>query len=291
MYKPFIATLFGIVLLFTACTTPTDHKGRTPLVEVDGEFLYSEDLQAMIPLGISPADSADFAERFIRDWVEEQLLYKQAERNIRSDRHIEQMVQEYRHSLIMQEYQQQLIEQKLSDEVTEEQMRTFYDNNPSLFVLKEPAIRGLFIKVPKTASSLDDLKKWYTRSDDATIEKIEKYCFHNAVIYEYFYDHWVPLSDLDGKLKADLIDLDNHLTDDKNFEAEDDEFCYLLHVEDFVLDGKVKPYDLARSEIASLLVNQRKVDYMKKVRSDLYDRSTQMGRVKRYDNKENEENN
>lgn len=290
MYKPFTFIFIGISLFFSTCMTPADHKGKAPLVEVDGEYLYREDLHAMVPLGISPADSAVFAERCIRDWVEEQLLYKQAERNIRSNQRIEQMVQEYRRSLIMQEYQQQLIEQKLSDEVTEEQMRAFYDNNSSLFVLKEPAIRGLFIKVPKTASNLDDLKKWYTQSDDATIENIEKYCFHYAVIYEYFYDHWVPLSDLDGKLKADLIDLDNHLTEDKNFEAEDEEFCYLLHVEDFVLDGKVKPYDLARSEIARLLINQRKVDFMKKVRNDLYDRSTQMGRVKRFDN-ENEENN
>lgn len=291
MFRQLTFAVLGIVLLFFSCTkTTTDHKGRTPLVEVDGEYLYREDVQAMIPLRASPADSIAFAERCIRNWVEEQLLYQKAEQNIRSDQHIEQMVKEYRHSLIMQEYQQSLIDQKLSSEVTDEQMLAFYTNNPSLFVLKEPAIRGLFIKVPKNSSSIDELKTWYKKSDAATIEKIEKYCFHNAVIYEYFYDHWVPLSDFDGKLKADLIDLDNHLTDDKNFEAEDEEFCYLLHVEDFVLDGKLKPYDLARSEIANMLINQRKVDYMKQVRNDLYDRSMQMGHVKRFD-KENEENN
>ena len=290
MHRTLPAALTALVLLLMTCAEPVNHNGKTPVAEVDGAFLYREDLQAMMPLGISPADSAAYAERCIRDWLEDQLLYQQAEHNIRSDRSIEQMVQEYRRTLIMQEYQQQLIEQKLSDEVTEEQMRAFYDSNPALFVLKEPAIRGLFIKAPRTAANIDDLKRWYTRSDAATLEKIEKYCFHNAVIYEYFYDHWVPLSDLDGKLKADLIDLDNHLTDNKNFEAEDDEYCYLLHVEDFVLDGKVKPYDLARGEIANLLINRRKVDYMEQVRNDLYDRSVQMGRVKRYDN-ENEENN
>ena len=281
MTKPFIMPLLGTLLLLAACTSQTDHGGKTPLVEVNGAYLYHEDLQAILPLNINPADSTAFAERCIQNWVEEQLLYMQAERNIRSSKHIEQMVEEYRKTLILQEYQQQLIEQKLGNEITEEEMRAFYNDNPTLFVLKEPAIQGLFIKVPKTASGLDELRKWYTHNDDASMEKIEKYCLQNAVIYEYFYDHWVPLSDLDGKINADLVDL-NQLSVSKDFEAEDDEFCYLLHVENFVLNGKVKPYDLARSDIADMLSNTRKVDFIKKVRNDLYDRAIDMGRVKRF---------
>ena len=135
---------------------------------------------------------------------------------------------------------------------------------------------------PKSAPGLEELKKWYKRNDNTTLEKIEKYSFRNAIIYEYFYDHWVPLSDLDGKLKMNLNDLEHNLQSNKDFQSEDDEFCYLLHVEEFVLEGKQKPYELARPEINSIMLSQRQVSFMEQVKNDLYNRHLEMGRIKYY---------
>ena len=39
---------------------------KTPLVEVAGEYLYKEDLQAALPFNISKDDSVLFAEHYIR---------------------------------------------------------------------------------------------------------------------------------------------------------------------------------------------------------------------------------
>ena len=39
-----------LILLFCgSCKEQHDHGGRTPLVELDGDFLYHEDLQAVLP--------------------------------------------------------------------------------------------------------------------------------------------------------------------------------------------------------------------------------------------------
>ena len=54
--------LLLISLLFcVSCTDKHDHKGQTPLVEVDGNFLYKEDLHAVLPAGFSKDDSLLFA--------------------------------------------------------------------------------------------------------------------------------------------------------------------------------------------------------------------------------------
>lgn len=282
--------LFATALLMTvsSCQKQVHHDGRTPLVEIGGEYLYLDEMQKVIPQNLRSEDSVQWVEDFIRNWVEEELLYQKAEHNVRSNDHIEQMVRDYRKALIMQDYQQQLIAEKLGKEITETEMRNFYQSHQDLFVLKEPAIMGLFIKVPKSANELNELKKWYQHNDDASLKKIEKYCFKNAVIYEYFYDHWVPLSDLDGKMKMNLNDLEHNLEEHKNFEMEDEEFCYLLHVEAFVLKGKLKPFDMAKGEIVDLLTNYRQVDFIQQVKKDLYDQSDEMGRVKRYYKEENE---
>lgn len=283
-----LALCLSLALLtpMTGCKHDVNHEGRVPIVQVNNRFLYQEDLKKALPLNLSKDDSTRLANDYIRGWVEEALLYEKAEKNVKSSERIEQLVREYRQMLIMQEYQQQLIAQKLGDELTDEEIQQFYNANRDLFILKEPAIKGLFVKVPRSAPGLSDLKKWYRNNDDASLEKIEKYCFRNAVIYEYFYDHWVPLSDLDGKLKTNLNDLEHNLQEHKNFETEDDEFCYLLHVEDFVLQGKVKPLELARKEITDMLVNYRQVSFMQQVKKDLYDRSVETGRVTFFDKNE-----
>ena len=68
-------TCFGLLifLLCAACSEQHDHKGRTPLVELDGNFLYREDLQSVLPAGLSKDDSLLFAEHYIRNWVEDIL--------------------------------------------------------------------------------------------------------------------------------------------------------------------------------------------------------------------------
>lgn len=288
LYSSFIILHFSILLI--ACEPKVNHEGRQPIAEVNGEFLYEEDVHRALPLDLPYEDSLRYADDFIRNWIEEALLYQQAERNVRSTERIEQMVNAYRKSLIIEDYQQQLITQNLSEELTEEEMLKFYNDNKALFVLKEPALKGLFIKVPRTAPDLNDLKKWYRNNDDATLEKIEKYCFRNAVIYEYFYDRWMPLSDLEGKLKANS-NLKSSLKKNENIETTDEEFCYLLHVADVVPEGSTKPFELARAEIADLLGNYRQVSLIKQVKKDLYEHAVETGRVKlKTDNtNENEE--
>jgi len=279
--------LLSLLLLATGCQQKAHHEGRLPVAEVDGEFLYEEDVLRALPLNLSPEDSARYADDFIRNWIEEALLYQQAEHNVRTGERIEQMVQAYRKSLIIQDYQQQLISQNLSKELTEEEMLRFYNDNKALFVLKEPALKGLFIKVPKTAPDLADLKKWYRNNDDATLEKIEKYCFRNAVVYDYFYDRWTLLSDLEGKLKANN-NLRNNLKGQENIEMTDDEFCYLLHIEEQALEGATKPFELAKTEISDLLCNYRQVSLIQQVKKDLYERAVESGRVKMKTEKTNE---
>lgn len=48
----------GLIVL-SGCGKTVDHKGKTPLVEVDHEFLYKEDLQAAMPMGMRGKIASD----------------------------------------------------------------------------------------------------------------------------------------------------------------------------------------------------------------------------------------
>ena len=161
---------WGVLLVIagalSGCGQEHDHKGRTPLVEVAGEYLYKEDLQAALPFHISKDDSVLFAEHYIKNWVEDVLLFDKAEGNIPDNAKIAKLVENYRRALIMHTYQEELVNQKLANEISDEEISTYYEKNKELFHTEHPFVKGLFIKVPLHSQDLASVRKWYKRKID-----------------------------------------------------------------------------------------------------------------------------
>lgn len=259
------------VLLLAGCTPSVDHKGQTPLVEVAGNFLYKEDLQAVMPIGLSQKDSTAFADEYIRNWAEDELLYQKAEGNIPDNVKIDERVAAFRKALVMHMYEEELVNQELGNTVSDEEVEAYYRQNSGMFRAGQPYIQGLFMKVPLTASQLSKVRGWYKRNTQDAIDNLSKYGIGNAVSYEYFYDRWIPLSDIAVKLPLKALDTDrDYLNRNRNVEVRDTAFCYFLHVENFLPEGEQLPLEYARSEIKEILINLKRVDFINRMKQDLY---------------------
>ena len=269
----------GLLLLCLACSPSYDHKGKTPLVEVDGHFLYREDLLAVQPAGLPPDDSLLFADDYVRNWVEEVLLYGKAEENIPDNAEVERLVANYRKSLILHIYQQALIRQKLSAQVTEEEVEVYYRDNIHLFKVDRPLIKGLYIKVPLGSPHLSDVRRWYRSDSHDAVEHLEKYSLRNAVKYEYFYDKWVPAADVLGQLPEGGREAEPALAQKRPVELADTAFHYFLNVTGYRAVGEDEPYELARDHARDLLLNIRQVEFMRGVRDDLYRRAMENNEI------------
>lgn len=273
----------GVLLLllcfFTACSGKHNHKGKTPLVEVSGEFLYKEDLQAVIPVGMSSDDSLLFAEHYIKEWVEGVLLYEKAQDNIPDNSQINALVENYRKALIVHAYQQNLIEQRLSEEIAEEELQAYYDANKNLFIAERPLMKGLFMKIPLKASGINKVRSWYKKNTPENVEHLEKYSLQNAIGYEYFYDRWLPAIDIIDKIPLDVSESEKYLEQNKHIEVKDSANYYFLNVEDYLKKGEQEPYEFARKEIKDILVNTKRVSFMKEIKEDLYKRASDRKRI------------
>lgn len=273
-----------VLLLITllgcgACKEQHDHKGKTPLVEVDGNFLYKEDLMSVLPVGLSKDDSTLFVEHYIRSWVEDILLYEKAENNIPDNVEVDKLVENYRKALIMHTYQQELINQKLTNDIPEQEIFAYYQENKDLFKLESSLIKGLFIKVPLTAPQLNNVRRWYKSEQQDMIDNLEKYSFQNAVKYKYFYDKWVSVTDILDMIPLDIESPEEYVNKHRQIELKDTAFYYFLNVIDYRGVGDEKPFEFARSEVKDLLVNQRSVNFMEQVKSDLYQRAVDKKKI------------
>lgn len=278
---------WGVLLVIAGalygCSQEHDHKGKTPLVEVAGEHLYKEDLQAALPLNISKDDSVLFAEHYIKNWVEDVLLFEKAEGNIPDNAKIAKLVENYRRALIMHTYQEELVSQRLANEISDEEISDYYVKNKELFRTEHPFVKGLFIKVPLHSQDLGSVRNWYKKNNQDAIEKLEKYSLRNAVSYDYFYDRWLPVSDIAAKIPLKALDAEeDYLDKNRNIEVKDTAFCYFLHVEEFLGKDKQRPLDFAKNEIREILINLKRVEFINKVKEELYQRASDRNKINYY---------
>lgn len=277
--------IIGILLLFfLLCISCGNPKGKREhvenlLVEVDNNFLYKEDLQAVFPAGLSKDDSLLFAENYIRNWIEDVLLYGRAKANIPDNNEIDKLVENYRKALIVHTYQQELINQRLSPNLPEQDITDFYEKNKNLFVLERPLIKGLFIKVPLGAPRLSEVRRWYKTETHEAVENLEKYSLQHAISYDYFYDKWVEVSDVLGKIPLKEASPEEYINANRHVELQDTAFYYFLNVTDYLKKGDEEPYDFARKIAKDMLMNLRKVDFIKEIKGDLYKEATQKDKI------------
>lgn len=275
--------MLAAALLLLSCSNEIDHHGRTPLAGVGNDFLYKEDVAALYVTALPSIDSTEFVKNYIRQWLEDVLFYRMAERNVAAAGEVDRMVENYRRALLLNIYQERLVEQQLKQTLSEEDVAAFYNSNAELFKLEEAQLQGLFLKLPLSAPRLQSVRKWLTKMSPEDIENIEKYNITNAVIYDYFVDSWRPLSAIAAKMPLTAEMLLKSLDKDTFVEVADTAYIYMLSTVARLDKGEQTPLELASDEISSLLINSKKANFVKKVKSDLYDKALENGEIVFYD--------
>ncbi|MBQ8866791.1 MAG: peptidyl-prolyl cis-trans isomerase [Bacteroidaceae bacterium] len=277
-----VVILLCMAALACACHQRIDHGGRTPLVEVEGMFLYAEDLENVKPVGLSRDDSVMFVEEYIRNWVQDALLWQKAMRNVDRNSEVEEMVEAYRRSLMLHLYQQALMEERVATEISQEEIDSFYRLTPHVYRLEYPLAKGLFIKVPLDGKEVNKVRQWYTRTDQESVEKLEKYSLQHAVDYHYFYNQWTRIDEVLKKMPVKVNDVSAYVKKFSEIEVKDTAFCYFLHIDSLLEVGDLKPVEYAAGEIRKALLSARQMEFMKQLREQLYEEAQADGDVTYY---------
>lgn len=270
--KVWIVTCFMLLVCSCHQTSEDDQSGE-PVVRAGEYSLYKSDLRSALPVGVHGADSVQFAEKFIRTWVEDMLMYQQAVENLSDGKEIDERVEAYRRALTVHIYQEKLVEQELGSKVADSEIETYYNTHSEQFVATEPYLKGVFMKVPLHAASLKNVRAWMKNPEgNGNLDRLEKYSISHAVSYECFPDRWKPFSEISLQMPLVKKDLDN-LRGHRSVEVSDSAFRYLLHVCEVLPVGERVPLEYASGEIREILVNLKRAEYIGRMKSDLYKRA------------------
>ncbi len=270
------------IFVFTKCTRPEaiQSSGRI-LVKVKNKTLTKEEIESLMPDNISPSDSMIMLESIVKKWAVDLLMDDLAYKNIAGDKaEIDKLVDEYRRSLMRHHYQERVVAEKISTVISRSEQKAYYEKYKQQFVLNENLIKGLLLKIPVGAPGLNNVRKWYTSNSTEALEQIEKYSLQNAITYDYFYDRWVNFDEVLIKIPQRMSDPTLFLKRRNSLETSDSTHVYFLNISNKLLAGSLAPFDYAAEQIKTILLNKRKIEYLKKFEDNLYRKAVEDGIVK-----------
>jgi hypothetical protein len=248
-------------------------ENREAVARVNNAFLFKDELMGIAASGSSKEDSAARVEAYIDSWIRKELLIQEAARKINiNEAEVERKILDYRYSLIAYEYQSYYIKQNLDTVFDESEIKEYYESNIDNFILKQNIVRATFIKVPKNAPKMNQLKEWMYSQDEEDKQSLKSYCLSFSVAYHISDSSWMIFDDL--VRNSPLMELPNKiqfLKANPYHETEDESYYYFLKVDEYRISDNVSPLEFVTDEIKNIILNKRKVELAKKLEDEVYE--------------------
>jgi len=275
--------VFAFIFILIASCTQSEDKGILLARAFDNK-LYLEDIDIYLPPNTSKEDSIKFLTDYTNSWIKSQVLINQAEKNIFVDElNIDRRVEDYRQTLIIHEYKQRLLSQKLDTNISYVDVNKYYKNNPDDFRLKDNIVQLIYLKLHKNDQNLSLLRRLFrTYKEEEDYDKIMDIAEQNAVNYFITKDNWLLFEDILLEVPIKTTNQAQYLKTHSFIELKEDNFVYMLKINDFKLEGDIAPLSFEYDNVVKIIINKRKIDLLKQMENDIKNNALDRGDVEIY---------
>jgi len=276
--------IFIMIPLLSACTLfekEQQEEERVLLAEAYNQRLYLSELDGMIPDGMESSDSSTIINAYVERWLRKSLLMHEAEKNIPKDLNIDELVRDYRSSLIRYAYEQQLVEQEMDSLISKRELNEFYEKNQDQYQLETPIVRCNFIKVPQTAPQLKKLRTLWQSDSIPDRDTLLAYCNSHAEEFLLSDSIWYKVEDIATRLPKGAITIDN-INTRKEIALSESDYLYLFRVFEIINRKEIAPLAYIEDQASKVILHRRKIKLLEEHREELYDMEIQKSSVKVY---------
>lgn len=257
--------------MFACNKKSTTDETRKVIARANLAYLYEDDIDDLVPIGLELKDSIELVKKYVDNWVRESLLIQQAENNLTDEKkNVDAQLKDYRNSLIKYAYEKELVNQKLDTVISNKEIEEYYNNNQVNFELKDNIIQVVYVKVNKKAPKLDLLKAWYASNTPEDKEKLAGYCHQFAENFYLDDSTWLYFDDLLKEIPLQAYNKELFLQNNRLVEVSDSVYNYFLNIKGFKIKNSISPLSLEKENIRNIILNKRKLQLITKMKQDIY---------------------
>lgn len=263
--------LGALLLLATSCEYFQAKENIDVVVSLDGRYLTRSDLKALLPVNATAIDSTAIVDRYIKDWLLDVTLMRNALDNVSDQRQgqLDQLVDRYKIELYTQEYVQELTKQNLDTAISSKSIDQYYIQKKEEFILNEDLVKFRYLIMDPLYENLDRLEKGFIKGDSKSLTTLDslKLTYKGSFLNDSI---WVKKSKLFEMVPLiDPVNERNYLIVGKNWKVQDSLGLYLIHFKDILKRGDRAPQEYVTPIIKQILLNRRKLEFKKGLEKDL----------------------
>jgi len=273
--------VLALVALASCSSHEAEEKGDRLLAKVGNKTLYISEMEGMFPEGTSGEDSTIIIRNFVKRWVEDAVLLNEAERNIPPDLNIDELVRDYRASLVRTTYEKFLVEQLLDSTITQEELKAFYEQNKSLYELDRPIVRCHFIKVPTPTPEGNLLRELWNKDPSESLDELRAYCDKYAEVALLEDSLWYDVEEIAAQLPEGTITPSN-VGAKREFTQRDDHHQYYFRLFELRTTRQIAPLSYVEEQARKVILHKRKLQLVEDVKKDMYERELRQNNIEIY---------
>ena len=274
-------TAIVLLLTVTSCKLLEFRSGDEVVARVGDHYLYKDEIKNLIPAGTPFSDSIMMLRQYVNSWALKYLLLSKAEAELsKTDKDVEQELEDYRNSLLVYRYERQFIDTRLDTVVTDKEAREYYDENSGNITVRNSVVKARVIKISSSSPNLARIKSMYRADALEDIDELERICYNSAERYNNFENKWVDLANVARELPLDLFRCEEILRSSSYIEVQDSLYTYFAYFPQKIAPDGKPPYEYYLPRIKEIIVSRRKQELIAKLEKDLIKEALENNRIK-----------
>lgn len=270
------------VVFFWNCAGEADEVDDPVLARVHNKELRLSELDGMFALGATPEDSVRTIQLLVNRWIRDAAVEWEAEHELPPDMNIDQLVRDYRTSLIRSNYERTLENELVDTSFSNGELQSYFEEHAQQFLLERPIIRCLFIKVPHPTPAADSLRSFWNNGEVSDTAALTNYCSRYAELALLDQAAWYKLDEVADHCPPGTITAEN-LSSRQEFSQQDGQYRYYFRLFEKRNRLEVAPFSYVKDQVKKMIMHERKREVLSRARDSIYEYELQAENIEIYD--------
>lgn len=268
-----ICIYIAFISVLTSCEYFQKEQPLNTVATVGDAYLSQDDIADLLPEEYTAQDSTIIVSSYINNWATERLLMQKARKNISLDKQdqMDKLIEKYKFELYSQAYKQELTKQNLDTLIPENSIVTYFQEHEKDFKLNEDLVQFRYVQLDPSYAEISKVSSLFMKGDSTSLRQLDslqlgfKSLFLNDSI-------WVKKKTVFDRVSPITPANENwYIKDKKYWKLEDSVGVYLVRFNNVLRRGDNAPLSYIRPTIKQVLLNRRKLNYIKKLEKELLD--------------------
>jgi len=247
------------------------------LVTVGDTELYFSDIPTNILHQVEKKDSSAIIDKYIKNWIEEEILFLQAKDKISNLQELELKAKHFKRELINASYKKELLA-NFEVSIDDADLTKTYESNKEYFAFEEKHVSLNYILIPKTTANIAKIKKAISKGEqshwvDNFCKKEKDKCFLDKPAIK-------PLSYIIETLKIKSL----QTTKNFNYQYVDAENILLYKINTIYKVGDIAPLEVVINTVTNLAIHNKKQENLEEIIEIIIQNANNDKIVEKYNN-------